>query len=510
MAVTSLAQRLVLGFRGGIALRCDARPVVDGIAEPGVTGVSADDHTALAGSLRDRSDPAQRTQSGVLSPLECIPSLREQRGERDPSDAWQGVEDHGVTLLDALPRCRLLAVGSLGHGLGCGEGTDQAIELGLSLHELAVDQSNAIDQGADVCRCGVGRARRHGDRRGAQYREHARRIGLADAVVFQHPRDRTRAYARGLLGCRHGRPQVEKPRRCDIAFDGQHLRKVAPQLLSHAVGEPRALGREVFRDARPLAQLDHGWVGEGELAKGMRVGSQGRRHGLGVAAVVLGARHREAIPEAVELLWVDCVDDEAALKQRLDDRPVRNFDADRDLARRGACRRDQPRTHLIETFAAVQEDLVAEPLAGAVGQPNVVLLRCPIDTGVELQLLHKYLQAGWRACTTVVDPCTGAPPKGGRGLPTGPLVVATRQGTGPPQVLKPQGSAQGAIGCSRRDGSDADASVIRIKRPVVADATFRYASLRISNDRHHLQRQRPWKKGTGGDNADQTACNPRS
>lgn len=458
MAVTALTQRLVPGFRGGITLRGDARPVVYGVAKARVAGVSPDDHTALAGSLGNRRDAAQATQSSVVSSPECIPSLREQRGERDPSDTWQGVEDHGVTLLVALPRRRLLAVSCR----GLAERAEQAIELGPRLHELAVDQPDAIDQGPNVRRRGVGRAGRDRDRRGTQRCEHARRIGLANAIVLQHAHDRALAHAGGFVRRRHDRPKVEQPRRRDIALDREHLRKVAPQLLSHAVGEARAFGREVFRDARPLTQFDHRRVGDGELSEGVSIRSQRRRHGLGVAAVVLGACHREAITEAVELLRVDRVHVETALEQRLDDRAMRHLDADRDPAWHCAGRCDQPFAHLVETFAAVREEPVAEPLADGVGQPNVVLLRCPIDTGVEPRLLHVFLQAVKRACTTAVDPCTGAPTDAGRGLPTGPQVVATRRGTGPPQVLKPLGMAQGAIGCSRRGGSDPGDRLIRV------------------------------------------------
>jgi hypothetical protein len=44
-----------------------------------------------------------------------------------------------------------------------------------------------------------------------------------------------------------------------------------------------------------------------------RIGAQRRRHDLGVAAVVLGAGHREAIAETVRRLGVDGVDGKAAL-----------------------------------------------------------------------------------------------------------------------------------------------------------------------------------------------------
>src|SRR5271169_6816275 len=104
MAVTALAQGFVFGFTIGVALGRDTRPMIDGVAEPWMAGVSPNNHTALAGSLGDGGNPAQGAQSRVVSSLQGIPSLCEQRGERDPSDTWQGVEDHGVALLGSLPR----------------------------------------------------------------------------------------------------------------------------------------------------------------------------------------------------------------------------------------------------------------------------------------------------------------------------------------------------------------------------------------------------------------------
>ena len=40
----------------------------------------------------------------VVSPLQGVEGLCEQRGEDDPTDTWQGCEDRHVALLDLSPR----------------------------------------------------------------------------------------------------------------------------------------------------------------------------------------------------------------------------------------------------------------------------------------------------------------------------------------------------------------------------------------------------------------------
>ena len=165
MAVTALAQRLVLGAAGGVALGCNARPMVDGVAEAWMAGVSSNDLPALARPLGDWSNSAQGAQSSVVSPLQGVPSLCEQRGERDPSDAWQGVEDRGVALLDDLPRGGLLAV--VGDGR-TGKKPGEAVELCMSVAELAIDKAKTFDERADVRHGGLGGTRRDANRLSTQ------------------------------------------------------------------------------------------------------------------------------------------------------------------------------------------------------------------------------------------------------------------------------------------------------------------------------------------------------
>ena len=112
---------------------------------------------------------------------------------------------------------------------------------------------------------------------------------------------------------------------------------------------------------RDHSRLDDDRIGGGEQTEATRIGAQAGGHDLGVAAVVLGPGHGEAVSEAVHLLQVDGVDRKAALDQRLDHRAVRDFDRDIDLAGLGgtACRH-QPGGHLSQPLASVFKDFLAD------------------------------------------------------------------------------------------------------------------------------------------------------
>jgi hypothetical protein len=72
------------------------------------------------------------------------------------------------------------------------------------------------------------------------------------------------------------------------------------------------------------------------------IGLQRMTEHLGIAAVVLGSRHREAIAKAVELLGIDGMNRKALIDQHLDHRPVRRLDRHRYFLRLTPAHRDQP------------------------------------------------------------------------------------------------------------------------------------------------------------------------
>jgi hypothetical protein len=93
----------------------------------------------------------------------------------------------------------------------------------------------------------------------------------------------------------------------------------------------------------------------------------------------LAPRRREPVSKAVELLWINGVDLELAIKERLDGRTVRNLDRNMNIFRLAAACRDEPIAHLRQPLAAVCEGPFAKPLATGIGKPDVVLLGRPID-----------------------------------------------------------------------------------------------------------------------------------
>jgi hypothetical protein len=91
----------------------------------------------------------------------------------------------------------------------------------------------------------------------------------------------------------------------------------------------------------------------------------------------LAPRRREAVAKAAGLLWIDGVDLEPAIEERLDDGAVRNLNRNMDIFRPAAACSYEPAAHLCEPLAAVFEGSFAKPLAAGIGKPDVMLLGSP-------------------------------------------------------------------------------------------------------------------------------------
>src|SRR5208283_4780386 len=104
MAMTSLAQFRIAGAAANVVLDGDAGPMVDGGAQPQMTGLTHENHAALAAAPRHRGDAGQGAQRMIISFAQKLRGLAEQRGQDDPSDARQGSQDRHVALLGFLPR----------------------------------------------------------------------------------------------------------------------------------------------------------------------------------------------------------------------------------------------------------------------------------------------------------------------------------------------------------------------------------------------------------------------
>jgi hypothetical protein len=140
----------------------------------------------------------------------------------------------------------------------------------------------------------------------------------------------------------------------------------------------------------------------------MRVGAQRIGEHMGITAVVLGAGDREAIAEPVELLWVDRMDPEAALQEKLHNRAARRLDRDGNLP--GLCCRliNKPVAQLQQLGSCMNHVALGDVPSGGIEHAHPVLLRCPVDTNEESNVISHGSALRRRATATLVDPCTGA------------------------------------------------------------------------------------------------------
>ena len=283
MSVTALAKGGVFGAAGRVVLHGDTGPMVYGVAQATVSGETSNDDLALARPFGDRGHATQASQGMIVSPLQGIEGLCEQRGENDPTDSWQGCEDRHVALLRVLPRLGI-------HGEPLGE----PIEATVGLAELPVDQGEARDDSLDVSRCRLDGPGGNHDRRHTQVIEDGGGVDPPDTVALQQLGNGALAYPAGLVRGRHQRPQLEEPGRRDVVGEPQELGIVAPQLLAHPIGESRTFLGEILGDARPFTQLDHHRIDGRKAAQAARVGPERIAEHMGIAAVVLGP-----LPEAV-------------------------------------------------------------------------------------------------------------------------------------------------------------------------------------------------------------------
>src|SRR5262249_9337955 len=177
MAVAFSPKGVVFGPTRGVVLNRILRPVIGGVSQALITGIPAYHDAALAAS------PCHRSRSTSASQSVC--SLCEQRGKDGPGDAWQRIEDRGVTLLVFLPRCGFPVL--LGNRLR--EHFAEPVELPPGVGELTVDEPYPPDQAADAGRRGLDCARRNCQSALAQLAQYMGRTEAADAVVLEYPGD---------------------------------------------------------------------------------------------------------------------------------------------------------------------------------------------------------------------------------------------------------------------------------------------------------------------------------
>src|SRR4051794_31521417 len=159
MTVATGAKSRVFRLASRVVLHGDARPMVDGVAQANVGGLAHEHEAALAGSLGDGSHPRQASKRLVVSPLQSLERLGEQRREDNPSDSWQRSYDRHVARLWPLP---------LGPFLRTGEAAGEAVEPLINREYLSVHQIEPLGDSLEMGRRRAHRAGRKGDRGRAQ------------------------------------------------------------------------------------------------------------------------------------------------------------------------------------------------------------------------------------------------------------------------------------------------------------------------------------------------------
>ena len=94
-----------------------------------------------------------------------------------------------------------------------------------------------------------------------------------------------------------------------------------------AVAQPNPFLLQFLGKARPRTQFDEPWVSNMEAAEQTPIGAYAIRQDIAVPTIILSTGDTEPIAQAVELLRVDRVYDEAPIDQRIDNRSVRHFNA---------------------------------------------------------------------------------------------------------------------------------------------------------------------------------------
>ena len=84
-------------------------------------------------------------------------------------------------------------------------------------------------------------------------------------------------------------PQIEKPVGGEVVRELEHLRVIAPELLTHAAGQTGAFLLQVVRHARPLAQLHNHWLVVRQTPEGVPISAQAVGQHVSVARIIFGA-----------------------------------------------------------------------------------------------------------------------------------------------------------------------------------------------------------------------------
>ncbi len=178
VSVAAGTQSAVLAVAHRITLGSNPSPVAGSLTQPVMGSETARHDHAPAGPAGDRRHAAEAAQRGVVSSLQHVIRLGEQRGENARADARQRQQDGRVRPALRPPSLRLL-------GRGLRQPAHQAVELATRVQFLLVDQNEAFDDELHMGNCGLGGTRRYLDGLRSQLPAQRGSIDSANAVLFQ-------------------------------------------------------------------------------------------------------------------------------------------------------------------------------------------------------------------------------------------------------------------------------------------------------------------------------------
>ena len=180
--VAAGAQGAVLAVARRIPLGSHPSPVECSLTQPVMGGETARHDQAPAGAAGDWRHAAEAAQRGVVSSLQHVTRLGQQRGQDARADARQRQQDGRVRPARWPPWLGLLGGVRIVCGSGRREPAHQAVELTTRMNRLLVDQNEAFDDELHMGDCSLGGTRRDLDGLRSQLPAQRGSIDSADAV----------------------------------------------------------------------------------------------------------------------------------------------------------------------------------------------------------------------------------------------------------------------------------------------------------------------------------------
>jgi hypothetical protein len=165
------------------------------------------------------------------------------------------------------------------------------------------------------------------------------------------------------------------------------------ELIAKPVGKTAQLVPQIVVHARVLTQFDDDGILETHPPKGRSIGAErGGQHEC-IAAVILRARHRVTVAEAIELLGVERVYVHPALHERVHNRSARNFNPDGHSLRSTVRQVDEPFDELSDSTAGVSHTPLRRRTPVCIDDHHLVCLGRPIDA--DPPAIRLVLQRQW-------------------------------------------------------------------------------------------------------------------